>query len=357
MPFSTTGFVSHEAGKKLELYQFERRDCNPDDVHVSIRWAGICHSDIHWARNEWGDGMSVFPMVPGHEIAGVVAKVGTGVTKFKVGDHVGVGCFVDSCGTCNFCANFDEDCCPKFVLTYSAKDYQGNITQGGYSRDIVVREKFVFRVPANLDLACAAPLLCAGITTYAPMKRWNADVRGKKIGVVGLGGLGHMAVKFGKAFGNEVTVISRSASKKDSAMKLGATHFLISTDPDAMKAKAGTLDFIIDTVAAQKPLDDLMALMNVGGVYCFVGIPNAAEAHAKVNQMTMIFKRLAVVGSLIGGTKITQEMLDFCGAHNVQCEVEKIKMDYVNDAWDRVVKSDVKYRFVIDVANSCPPPQ
>eukprot|EP01069_Polyplicarium_translucidae_P007523 Polyplicarium_translucidae@DN3118_c0_g1_i5.p1 len=320
---------------------------------MKIMWAGVCHSDIHLGRAEWGP-ISTFPMVPGHEIVGIVEEVGSDVKKFKVGDRAGVGVLVDSCGECKQCAVFEEEYCSKSVPTYNSKGFDGVVTQGGYSREIVTRERFMFRMPTNLDFAGSAPLLCAGITTYSPMKRWNADVPGKKIGVVGLGGLGHMAVKFGKAWGNEVTVISRSPSKKDSAMKMGATHFLLSTDPEAMKANIGTLDFVIDTVAAQKPLDDIMGLMGIGGVYCFVGLPNFVDRMASVNQMTMIFTRHAVAGSLIGGTKTTAEMLDFCGTHNIVCDIEKIRIQDINEAWDRVVKSDVKYRFVIDIEGSCP---
>ncbi len=330
----------------LAPFTINRRSPGPDDVQIDIMYCGVCHSDIHQARSEWGP--SIYPMVPGHEIVGRVSAVGTGVSGFKVGDLVGVGCFVDSCRTCPSCAAGEEQYCDNgMVSTYNGYEKDKvTPTYGGYSKQVVVDKNYVLRVPENLPVHATAPLLCAGITTYSPLKKWGVG-KGTKVGIVGLGGLGHMGVKFAVAFGAEVTVISTSPGKEADAKGMGAHHFLISKDPEAMKAKAGYFDFILNTVSAVNDYNEYLNLLTVDGTMVLVGAPPSA---IPVFGFSLIMRRRRLAGSLIGGIKETQEMLDFCGAHGIVCDVEMIDANQVNEAYERVLKSDVKYRFVIDCA-------
>ncbi|KAG8383640.1 hypothetical protein BUALT_Bualt04G0035000 [Buddleja alternifolia] len=317
------------------------------DVQLKILYCGVCHSDLHMAKNELG--FTQYPMVPGHEIVGVVTEAGSKVEKFKVGDKVGVGCLVGSCRQCDMCDKDLENYCAKQILTYSMPYYDGTITQGGYSDIMVVDEHFVVRWPENLPLDIGAPLLCAGITTYSPLKHFGLDKPGVKVGVVGLGGLGHLAVKFAKAFGCTVTVISTSVSKKKEAMEnLGVDEFLVSRDPEQMQAATSTLDGIIDTVSATHSLFPLVSLLKPEGKLILVGLPQSLE----VPIFPLLIGRRAIIGSAIGGLKETQEMIDFAAEHKILPDVEMIHMDYVNTAMERILKSDVKYRFVIDIAKT-----
>jgi uncharacterized zinc-type alcohol dehydrogenase-like protein len=327
-----------------------RRETTERDVQIEILYCGICHSDLHTARNEWESVMpTVYPCVPGHEIVGRVATVGSAVTKFKAGDLVGVGCMVDSDHACPHCQADVEQFCPDATFTYNFPDKHGTapVTYGGYSESIVVDERFVLNVPANLDLAGVAPLLCAGITTYSPMRRWG-DIRGKKVGVVGLGGLGHMGVKFAKAFGAHVVVFTTSPNKKDDALRLGADEVIVSTDPEQMKAHAGTFHFILDTIAAEHDINAYIGMLGLDGNITLVGAP---ETPLQVSAFALLFGRKSLSGSLIGGIKETQEMLDFCGTHNITSDVEVIPIQKINEAYERLVRSDVKYRFSIDMAS------
>lgn len=342
------GYAALDASGHLSPYRFTRRATGEQDVTFRITHCGICHSDLHQIRNEWQH--STFPMVPGHEIVGIVTEIGSKVTGFKVGDHVGVGCLVGSCANCDACDKFLEQYCDKLVLTYNSVYYDGTVTQGGYSTLMVADQKFVFRIPPNLPLDGAAPLLCAGITVYSPMKYFGMTEAGKNLGVVGLGGLGHMAVKFGKAFGLHVTVISTSPNKEKEAKELlGADHFIVSKDPNQMKQAVKTLDYIIDTVSADHALDALLGLLKVNGKMVLVGVP---PKPLKLPAHAVISGRRFVGGSGIGGTEETQEMLDFCGQHGITSTIENIPIDYVNTAMARLEKADVKYRFVIDIAQS-----
>ena len=325
-----------------------RREPGENDVQIEILFCGICHSDLHQARNEWSGMPTVYPCVPGHEIVGRVTKVGSAVTKFKAGDLAGVGCMVDSDGTCPECKAGLEQFCNNFVLTYNFPDkHLGGVTYGGYSDSIVVNERFVLRIPSNLSLAAAAPLLCAGITTYSPMRHWGVT-KGKKVGVVGLGGLGHMAVKFSHALGAHTVVFTTSESKKDDAMRLGADEVVLSRDANQMAKHAGSFDFILDAVAAPHDLNTYINMLTRDGNLTMVGAP---DDPLPVAVFGLIFKRRSFSGSLIGGIKETQEMLDFCGEHNIASDVEVIPIQKVNEAYDRLVKSDVKYRFSIDMAS------
>ena len=327
-----------------------RRDTTDRDVQIEILFCGICHSDLHTVRNEWSSIMpTTYPCVPGHEIVGRVTKVGAAVTKYKAGDLVGVGCMVDSDHTCPSCQANLEQFCPSSTFTYNSPDQHGTapVTYGGYSESIVVDESFVLRVPANLDLAGVAPLLCAGITTYSPIRRWG-DIKGKKVGVVGLGGLGHMGVKFAKAFGAHVVVFTTSPGKKADALRLGADEVIISSNPDEMKAHTGTFNFILDTIAAEHNINAYLAMLGLEGNITLVGAP---ETPLQVSAFALIFGHKSISGSLIGGIKETQEMLDFCGSHNITSDVEIIPIQKVNEAYERLVKSDVKYRFSIDMAS------
>lgn len=325
----------------------ERRAVTPKDVEIEILYCGVCHSDLHTARNDWGG--SMYPVVPGHEIIGRVTSVGNEVSKFKVGDLAGVGCMVDSCRTCSSCQQDLEQYCQEgFTGTYNGKDkHLGGHTFGGYSQKVVVDEHFVLSIPENLDLAAVAPLLCAGITTWSPLKHWNVGPE-SKVAVVGLGGLGHMAIKLAKGLGAEVTLFSRTPSKTEDAKKLGADHVIISTDDSHMKSVQGKFDVIIDTVPYEHDINPYMQTVALDGTLVLVGFVGQFE-EVKPSTVPMIFQRRSVAGSLIGGIAETQEMLDFCGEHNIVSDIEVIKMQDINDAYDRMLKSDVKYRFVIDM--------
>jgi uncharacterized zinc-type alcohol dehydrogenase-like protein len=340
------GYAASHAKAPLAPFKFERRDARPHDVVIDIHFCGICHSDIHQARDEWGG--SQFPMVPGHEIAGVVRAVGAKVTKYKVGDHVGVGCFVDSCRECENCqAGLQQYCLKGMSGTYNGFEQDRKTpTQGGYSTQIVVDENYVLRIPANLPLDAAAPLLCAGITLYSPLRHWKAGP-GKKVAIVGMGGLGHMGVKLAHAMGAEVTVLSHSLKKKEDGLKLGADHFYATSDASTFEKLRGKFDLIINTVSAKMDWNQLLGLLRVDGSLVVVGIP---EEQVPIGAFSLIGGRRSLAGSLIGGIQETQEMLDFCGKHNIVCEIEKIRAEQVNEAYERVVKSDVRYRFVIDTA-------
>jgi alcohol dehydrogenase (NADP+) len=326
-----------------------RRDPSADDVEIEILFCGVCHSDLHQARNEWKDVMpTVYPCVPGHEIVGRVTKVGPEVTKFKVGDLAAVGCLVDSDGTCPECKAGLEQYCPHFTLTYNFPDkYLGGVTYGGYSDSIVVKEHFVLRVPSNLDLAGAAPLLCAGITTYSPLRHWGVT-KGKKVGVVGLGGLGHMGVKFAHALGAHTVVFTTSPGKKEDALRLGADEVVLSKDANEMAKHAGSFDFILDAVAAPHDINAYINLLGRDGDLTMVGAP---DKPLPVSVFGLIFKRRSFSGSAIGSIAETQEMLDFCSDHNIVADVEVIPIQKINEAYERLLKSDVKYRFSIDMAS------
>jgi uncharacterized zinc-type alcohol dehydrogenase-like protein len=327
----------------------DRRDPTDHDVQIEILFCGICHSDLHQARNEWKEVMpTVYPCVPGHEIVGRVTAVGSAVTKFKPGDLAAVGCLVDSDGTCPECQAGFEQFCPNMCLTYNFPDkHTGQVTYGGYSDSIVVTERFVLRVPTNLDLAGTAPLLCAGITTYSPMRHWEVT-KGKKVGVVGLGGLGHMGVKFAHALGAHTVVFTTSPSKVEDALRLGADEVVISKDANAMAKHAFSFDFILDAVAADHDINAYLSLLGVDGNITLVGAP---ENPLPVSAFNLIMGRRSLSGSPIGGIKETQEMLDFCGTHNITSDVEIIPIQKVNEAYERMLKSNVKYRFSIDMAS------
>jgi uncharacterized zinc-type alcohol dehydrogenase-like protein len=323
----------------------ERRDVGPHDVLIEIKYAGICHSDIHTVRGEWGP--QAFPLVPGHEIAGIVTDVGSEVTKHAVGDRVGVGCMVNSCGECKNCKAGDEQYCLNgMVGTYGVTDRDGTITQGGYSTHVVVTEDFVLRIPDGIELDVAAPLLCAGITTYSPLNRWGAGP-GKKVAVVGLGGLGHMAVQLAHAMGAEVTVLSQSLKKQEDGLRLGADRYYATSDETTFTELAGYFDLIINTVSASIDISAFLGLLTVDGAMVNVGAP--AEP-LPVNAMALIGGRRSFAGSMIGGIPETQEMLDFCAEHGIGAGIEVISADKINDAYERVLSSDVRYRFVIDTA-------
>lgn len=332
------------AKAKFELTTIERRDLRPNDVLIDIKFSGICHSDIHSAYDEWGGG--IFPMVPGHEIAGVVTAVGGDVTKFAVGDRVGVGRFVDSCGECEYCLNGEEQFCTKGVVqTYNSLDYDGNPTYGGYSQKIVVKEDFVVRIPDNLDLDAASPALCAGITTYSPLKHWNAGP-GKKVAIVGMGGLGHVAIQFAHAMGAEVTVLSRSLNKKEEALSFGADHYFATSDPATFTGLAGRFDLILNTVSANLDINAYLSMLRVDGTLVNVGAPAEQDQYS---VFSLIMGR-SIAGSLVGGIRETQEMLDFAAEHGVAPKIEVIRADQVDEAYERVLRSDVRYRFVIDIS-------
>jgi uncharacterized zinc-type alcohol dehydrogenase-like protein len=347
MATATKSYAAQAADAALAPFGIERREPTDVDVAIDILFCGVCHSDLHTARNEWQ--MSVFPVVPGHEIVGRVSKVGAAVSKFKVGDLVGVGCMVDSCRTCAQCVKGLEQYCDSFpVLTYGGADkHTGGITYGGYSDAIVVDQDFVLKVPENLDLKAVAPLLCAGITMYSPMRHWGVKA-GQKVGVVGLGGLGHMGVKFAHAMGAHTVVFTTSANKVEDALRLGADEVVLSTDAEQMKKHARSFDFIIDAVAAKHDINVYIDQLSVDGTLVQVGAPPEPLA---VGVFGLIMGRRTFAGSLIGGIPETQEMLDFCGEHGITSDVEVIDIQQINEAYDRLVKSDVKYRFVIDMAS------
>jgi uncharacterized zinc-type alcohol dehydrogenase-like protein len=342
--FTTKGYAAHSAHEPLKPFTFERREPTPVDVRIEILFCGVCHSDLHTARNEWGS--TTYPCVPGHEIVGRVVKAGHEVKKFKEGDRVAVGCMVDSCRTCPDCEEGLEQFCEGMILTYNGKDkHTGAVTYGGYSTSIVVDQNFVLRIPEKLDLAAAAPLLCAGITTYSPMRHWKVN-EGQKVGVVGLGGLGHMAVKFANAFGAEVVLFTTSPGKTDDAKRFGAHEVVLSRDEEAMKRQMNSFDFILDTASGKHDLNAYLGLLKHDGRLILVGIP---PEPAPIGAMPLIRQRRRLAGSLIGGIAETQEMLDFCADRGITCEIEMISMEKINKAYERMLKSDVKYRFVIDV--------
>lgn len=340
-------FAAKKADQPLGPFDLERRAPGPKDVEIEILYCGVCHSDIHTARNEWGG--TIFPVVPGHEIVGKVISVGAEVSKHKVGDTVGVGCMVDSCGTCGSCDEDLEQFCEKGMSgTYSSYlQDKKTITYGGYSTHIVVTEKFVLSVSDKLPIKGVAPLLCAGITTYSPLRHWNVK-KGDKVAVVGLGGLGHMAVKLAAAMGAEVTMLSRSPEKAKDADSLGAHHFELTTDPENMKRLKGTYNLILDTVSASHDYAAYLNLLKTNGVMVLLGVPPTPE---QIHATSLIFGRKSLAGSLIGGIKETQEMLDFCAEHGIVSDVEVIAMDEINEAYERTIAGDVRYRFVIDMAS------
>ncbi|MGW3623343.1 NAD(P)-dependent alcohol dehydrogenase [Streptomyces sp. NPDC000880] len=345
---TATAYAAPSAKAPLERTTIERRAVREHDVLIEIAYAGICHSDIHTVREEWGE--AAFPIVPGHEIAGVVTEVGPGVTKYAVGDRVGVGCFVDSCRKCEQClAGLEQFCTDDGGMTgtYNDKYRDGEVTQGGYSTHIVVDENYVLRIPDGLSLDVAAPLLCAGITLYSPLTHWNAGP-GKKVAIVGVGGLGHMGIKIAHAKGAEVTALSQTMRKKDDALRLGADHYYATGDPETFTKLAGTFDLIVSTVSAVVDLNAYLSLLKPDGVLANVGAP---EDPSSLHLFSLIMGRKTLAGSLIGGIKETQEMLDFCAEHGFAADIEVINADQINEAYERVIASDVRYRFVIDIAS------
>ena len=345
MPITTPALLVHTAGQAFERGTVERRAVGPNDVLIDIVYAGICHSDIHQAREEWG--RAIFPMVPGHEIAGIVTEVGSDVTKHAVGDRVGIGCFVDSCRECENCLAGEEQFCLKGnVATYNGRQYDGTPTYGGYSTQIVADENYVLHIPDGIPLDTAAPLLCAGITTYSPLRHWGAGP-GKRVAVIGMGGLGHMAVQIAHAMGAHVTVLSRTLAKQDEGLALGADEYFATEDPAALKSLRNTFDLIINTVSADIPVDRYLSTLRLDGALVFVGLP---ENPQQFRVFSLTGARRSLAGSNIGGIRETQEMLDFCAEHGIASVIETIGADEVTAAYDRVVRGDVRYRFVIDTA-------
>ncbi len=347
--YTARAFSASRADAPLALDTIQRRATTDRDVRIEILFCGVCHSDLHTVRDEWNSVMpTTYPCVPGHEIVGRVVEVGSAVTAYKAGDLVGVGCLVDSDHTCPACKQDVEQFCPNGVFTYNAPDkHLGGVTYGGYSESIVVDEAFVLRIPNNLDPAGAAPLLCAGITTYSPIRRWG-DIKGKKVGVVGLGGLGHMGVKFARAFGAHVVVFTTSPGKKEDALRLGAHDVIVSTDAEEMRRHAGSFDFILDTISADHDINAYVGMLGIDGTITLVGAP---EKPLPVSAFALLFGRKSISGSLIGGIAETQEMLDFCGEHGITSDVEIIPIQKINEAYERMLRSDVKYRFSIDMSS------
>ncbi|ABM00912.1 NAD(P)-dependent alcohol dehydrogenase [Shewanella amazonensis] len=344
----TIGYAAQSALSPLAPYEYTCRELREDDVAIEILYSGVCHSDLHTVKNDWG--WTVYPTVPGHEIVGRVVDIGASVTQFRIGDNVAVGCMVDSCQTCSHCHSGEEQFCEQgFTQTYnSAERHSGEITKGGYARHIVVRQEFVLQIPPSLDLARAAPLLCAGITTYSPLRTWQVGP-GSRVAVIGMGGLGHMAIKLAVAMGAHVTVISRTADKRADAMQLGANEFLISSETESMQQAANRFELILDTIPVKHDVTPYMPLLKVDGTLTLVG---QVGPMAEVNTVPMIMGRRRIAASLIGGIAETQEMLDFCARMNILPEVEMITMEQINDAFERLEKSDVHYRFVIDMQAS-----
>ncbi|KAG0626426.1 hypothetical protein M758_2G124900 [Ceratodon purpureus] len=339
------GYAAKDKAGHLAPFKFTRKQAGPEDVTFKVLHCGVCHSDLHQIRNEWKN--SKYPMVPGHEIIGTVTEVGSSVSKFKVGDTVGVGCMVLSCHQCDSCEKGLEQYCGKVVWSYNATYPDGAPTYGGYSTQMIADERFVLRIPDNLPKDAAAPLLCAGITVWSPMQYFGMNVKGARFGLVGLGGLGHMAVQFAKSFGMHVTIFSTSPNKEKEARELlGADDFVVSKDEEAMKAKAKSIDFIIDTVAAKHSLDPYIAALKTNGKMCLVGMPPES---LEIMPATLTSGRKLVAGSAIGGIKETQEMLDYCGEHNITCMIENLPLSECNTAMERLEKNDVKYRFVLDI--------
>ncbi len=338
-------YGAQSATDRLAPLTIERREVGPRDVQIDIEFCGICHSDIHFTRGEWGE--VPYPAVPGHEIAGIVAAVGPEVTRYAVGDRVGVGCMVNSCRQCENCLKGDEQyCIPGNTQTYGSVDRDGTVTKGGYSKQIVVDEDFVVRIPDGLALDVAAPLLCAGITTYSPLRHWGAGA-GKRVAVVGLGGLGHMAVKLAKAMGAEVTVLSQSLRKKEDGLRLGADGYHATSERETFKQLAGSFDLIVNTVSAPLPMGRFLGLVRTDGAFVNVGAPSEPLS---VPIFSLLTQRRSFAGSGIGGIRETQEMLDFCAEHGIAAEIERISAEQINEAWERVLASDVRYRFVIDAS-------
>ncbi|MBU2707231.1 NAD(P)-dependent alcohol dehydrogenase [Zooshikella marina] len=344
----TKAYAAQSATSGLAPHNIERRALRDDDVAIEIDYCGVCHTDIHFAENDWG--MSIYPVVPGHEIIGHVTAVGKSVTQYKEGDIVGVGCMIDSCRTCSACHEGVEQFCQEgMVSTYNGQDrHDQHITFGGYSETIVVSERFVLNIPNQLDPATAAPILCAGITTYSPLKHYNIQP-GHKVGIIGMGGLGHMGVKFAKAMGAEVTIFTRSASKVAEAKKQGADHVIISSDQEQMSSATETFDFLLDTIPVQHDLNPYINCLKYDGVHIIVGLLEPIEPALQASVLVM--KRRILTGSLIGGIAETQEVLDFCAEHNINCDVEMLNIQDINTAYQRMKKGDVKYRFVIDMAS------
>jgi uncharacterized zinc-type alcohol dehydrogenase-like protein len=343
---ATKGYAAQTKDTGLALWNFDRREVGPHDVQFDIDFCGVCHSDLHQIKDEWGGG--IFPMVPGHEIVGRVVAVGNHVTKFKVGDLAGTGCLVDSCRVCDNCQHgLEQYCTNGHSQTYNGLEQDKKTpTYGGYSNTIVVHEDFVLQIPEKLDLAATAPLLCAGITTYSPLRHWKVG-KGHKLAVLGLGGLGHMGVKFGVAFGAEVTVLSTSPKKEEDARKLGAHKFVVTSDPAQLEAVTGYFDFILDTVSAEHDYNQYLSLLKTDGVHICVGAPPTPSA---LSAFSLIPGRKSLVGSMIGGLPETQEMLDFCAEHDIVSDIEMVDMKDIQTAYDRMLKGDVRYRFVIDMA-------
>jgi uncharacterized zinc-type alcohol dehydrogenase-like protein len=339
------GYAAKTAKSPLEPFSFERREPKDNDILIDIAFCGVCHSDVHQVRDEWGG--STFPMVPGHEIVGHVAKVGKNVTKYKVGDLVGVGCLVDSCRTCHPCKDSEEQYCDTVPSwTYNGVEQDKKTpTFGGYSDKIVVHQDFVLKIPTNLELSAVAPLLCAGITTYSPLRNWHVKP-GQKVGIVGLGGLGHMGVKFAHAMGAHTVVLTHSPQKQADALRLGANEILISKNADDMQKHAGTFDFLLSTISAPYDINAYLNLLKLDGTMVIVGVPEKA---LELQAFSLIGKRRRLAGSLIGGIEQTQEMLNFCGQHNITADIEIIPIQKINEAYERMIKSDVRYRFVIDM--------
>jgi uncharacterized zinc-type alcohol dehydrogenase-like protein len=344
---ASKGYAAKSAKAKIEPFNFERRDPGPNDIVVAIEYCGICHSDLHQVNEDWFPG--IFPMVPGHEIVGRVTKVGASVKKFKKGDLAAVGCMVDSCGVCASCKSGEEQYCEKgCVLTYNARDKKGEVTYGGYADNIVVQESFTLKISPKLDLAATAPLLCAGITTYSPLRHWKVG-KSSKVGIVGLGGLGHMALKFARSFGAHVVQFTTSPKKTDDALRLGAHEVVLSNNEKAMRDHAASFDFILDTVSADHDLMAYINLLKRDAVHVLVGAP---DRPAQVSSFPLIMKRRSLAGSAIGGIRETQEMLDYCADHNIVSDVEVVPPAKINEAYQRLLRNDVKYRFVVDMAAS-----
>ncbi|GMI82470.1 cinnamyl alcohol dehydrogenase 9 [Hibiscus trionum] len=346
---SVAGWAAHDSSGKIVPYIFKRRENGVNDVSIKVMYCGICHTDLHFAKNDWG--ITMYPVVPGHEITGVITKVGSNVTKFKIGDRVGVGCLAASCLECEFCQNSQENYCDQIQFTYNGIFWDGSVTYGGYSDMVVADHRYVVHVPDNLPMDAAAPLLCAGVTVFTPMKDCQlVESPGKKVGVVGLGGLGHVSVKMAKAFGHHVTVISTSPSKENEAkQRLGADSFILSTNDEQMQRGKRTLDVILDTVSAQHSLGPILELLKVNGTLALVGAP---DKPIELPSFPLIFGKRSVKGSMTGSMKETQEMMDVCGKHNITCDVELIEPDQINQAFDRLARNDVRYRFVIDIAGN-----
>lgn len=345
--YTAIGYAAQSATAPLAPMTFSRRSPRPDDVAIEILYCGVCHSDIHQARNEWG--IAVYPLMPGHEIVGKVTEVGANVSKHKVGDLVGVGCMVDSCRHCEACAqDLEQYCLEGPTMTYATPDrIDGSNTMGGYSNSIVVSEHFVVRIPEKLDLAAAAPILCAGITTYSPLKHYGVKA-GDKVGILGMGGLGHMGIKFAKAMGAEVTLFTRSASKAEEGRRQGADHVIVSTDAAQMKAAAGQFDFLLDTIPVQHDLNPYLETLRFDGVHILVGLIEPVDP--ALHAANLVMKRRVLAGSLIGGVAETQEVLEFCAEHGITCDIEMLDIKDINEAYSRMIAGDVKYRFVIDMA-------